>query len=276
LFSVAFHPNYAANGFLYVNYTDLKGDTAVARYTVSADPNAADPASAAILLSIPQPFANHNGGQLQFGPDGYLYIGMGDGGSGGNPQNNTPNLNSLLGKMMRIDVDAELGYGIPTDNPFVGDPAALPEIWASGLRNPWRFSFDRLTGNFTTIRSAARSPAATATGARIIRAWRASIFMQTFAPAGFGAHPKTPTDPGLPRSCWTPIFRSRPSARTKTEKSTWPASVRMPVQFFGSVRFRNPLQPTAGHPLPPHTTAAVAGAVGEDALFPASPTETYA
>lgn len=147
LFSVAFHPSYAANGLLFVNYTDLNGDTAVARYTVSADPNAADPASAAILLSIPQPFANHNGDQLQFGPDGYLYIGMGDGGSGGDPLNNAQNLNSLLGKMLRIDVDAGPPYGIPADNPFVGNPAALPEIWASGLRNPWRFSFDRLTGD---------------------------------------------------------------------------------------------------------------------------------
>jgi glucose/arabinose dehydrogenase len=147
LLSTAFHPNYAANGFVYVNYTDLNGDTVVARYTVSADPNVADPTSAAILLNIPQPFANHNGGQLQFGPDGFLYIGMGDGGSGGDPQNNAQVLGSLLGKMLRIDVDAGPPYGIPLDNPFIGDPAALPEIWALGLRNPWRFSFDRLTGD---------------------------------------------------------------------------------------------------------------------------------
>jgi glucose/arabinose dehydrogenase len=147
LFSVAFHPNFSVNGLIYVNYTDLNGDTVVARYAVSADPNVVDPASATILLNVPQPFANHNGGQLQFGPDGYLYIGMGDGGSGGDPQNNAQNLASLLGKMLRIDVDGGPPYGIPPDNPFIGDPAALPEIWALGLRNPWRFSFDRLTGD---------------------------------------------------------------------------------------------------------------------------------
>ncbi len=147
LLSLAFHPDYVSNGFLYVNYTDLNGDTVVARYTVSADPDVVDPASAVILLNIPQPFANHNGGQLQFGPDGYLYIGMGDGGGGGDPSDNAQSLNSLLGKMLRIDVNAGPPYGIPPDNPFIGDPAALPEIWALGLRNPWRFSFDRLTGD---------------------------------------------------------------------------------------------------------------------------------
>lgn len=147
LLSAAFHPNYVSNGFVYVNYTDLNGDTVVARYTVSGDPNLVDPASAVILLTISQPFANHNGGQLQFGPDGYLYIGTGDGGGGGDPSNNAQNLNSLLGKMLRIDVNAGPSYGIPPNNPFIGDPAALPEIWALGLRNPWRFSFDRLTGD---------------------------------------------------------------------------------------------------------------------------------
>ena len=147
LLSAAFHPNYVSNGFVYVNYTDLNGDTVVARYTVSGDPNLVDPASAVILLTISQPFANHNGGQLQFGPDGYLYVGTGDGGGGGDPSNNAQNLNSLLGKMLRIDVNAGPSYGIPPNNPFIGDPAALPEIWALGLRNPWRFSFDRLTGD---------------------------------------------------------------------------------------------------------------------------------
>ena len=147
LLSVAFHPNYVANGFLYVNYTDLNGDTVIARYRVSIDSNVVDPASAAILLIIPQPFSNHNGGQLQFGPDGYLYIGMGDGGSAGDPLNNAQDLGSMLGKILRIDVDADFPYGIPLDNPFVGNPNANPEIWALGLRNPWRFSFDRLTGD---------------------------------------------------------------------------------------------------------------------------------
>jgi len=147
LLSVAFHPNYVAKGFLYVNYTDLNGDTVIARYMVSVDPNVVDPASATVLLVIPQPFTNHNGGQLQFGPDGYLYIGMGDGGSGGDPLNNAQDLGSMLGKILRIDVDADFPYGIPFANPFLGNPNAKPEIWALGLRNPWRFSFDRLTGD---------------------------------------------------------------------------------------------------------------------------------
>ena len=147
LLSVAFHPDYAANGRLYVNYTDLEGATVVAGYQVSTDPNVVEAASATILITIPQPFSNHNGGQLQFGPDGYLYIGMGDGGSGGDPENHAQNLGSLLGKMLRIDVDTGPPYGIPPDNPFIGHPNARPEIWALGLRNPWRFSFDRLTGD---------------------------------------------------------------------------------------------------------------------------------
>ena len=147
LLSTAFHPDYASNGFLYLNYTDMNGDTVVARYSVSADPSAADPNSASILLTITQPFGNHNGGQLHFGPDGYLYIGMGDGGSGGDPQNNAQNLSTLLGKILRIDVDSGVPFTIPPDNPFLGNPGALGEIWALGLRNPWRFSFDRLTGD---------------------------------------------------------------------------------------------------------------------------------
>lgn len=147
LFSVAFHPDYPNNGFLFVNYTDTSGDTVVARYSVSSDPNTVDPTSAFIVLTVAQPFANHNGGQLQFGPDGFLYIGMGDGGSGGDPQNNAQTLDSLLGKLLRIDVNGVIPYSIPPDNPFIGDPVASEEIWAWGLRNPWRFSFDRLTGD---------------------------------------------------------------------------------------------------------------------------------
>ena len=147
LLSVAFHPNYSANGFFYVNYTDTGGDTVVARYSVSGDVNVADPGSASIILTVEQPFANHNGGQLQFGPDGLLYIAMGDGGSGGDPQNNAQNLEILLGKMLAIDVDGGVPYAIPPGNPFVGTPGARGEIWAYGLRNPWRFSFDRLTGD---------------------------------------------------------------------------------------------------------------------------------
>ncbi|MEJ2431322.1 MAG: PQQ-dependent sugar dehydrogenase [Deltaproteobacteria bacterium] len=147
LLSIAFHPSYESNGFFFVDYTDTDGNTVIARYTVSSDPNLADPNSASVILNITQPFQNHNGGQLQFGPDGYLYIGMGDGGSGGDPLNNAQNPNSLLGKILRIDVDGALPYAIPTSNPFVNDPGIRDEIWALGLRNPWRFSFDRQTGD---------------------------------------------------------------------------------------------------------------------------------
>ncbi len=147
LLSVAFHPDYETNGRFFVNYTDQKGNTVVAEYRVSEDPNRADPNSERVLLYIEQPAANHNGGQLQFGPDGYLYIGMGDGGSAGDPWGNAQNLHVLLGKMLRIDVDGGEPYGIPPDNPFVGQEGIPPEIWAYGLRNPWRFSFDRETGD---------------------------------------------------------------------------------------------------------------------------------
>jgi glucose/arabinose dehydrogenase len=147
LFSVAFHPDYAANGFLFVDYTDLNGDSVIARYSVSADPAIVDPGSAFVLLAVAQPFSNHNGGQLQFGPDGYLYIGMGDGGSAGDPFNNAQMPDTLLGKMLRLDVDGNPPYSIPPDNPLINDPAAREEIWALGLRNPWRFSFDRQTGD---------------------------------------------------------------------------------------------------------------------------------
>ena len=119
----------------------------IARYRVSANQSIADAGSAVIILTIDQPYSNHNGGQLQFGPDGYLYIGMGDGGSGGDPENRAQNLSDLLGKILRIDVNAGSPYVVPSNNPFVGTAGAKPEIWAWGLRNPWRFSFDRLTGD---------------------------------------------------------------------------------------------------------------------------------
>lgn len=148
LLSVAFHPHYKQNGFFYVDYTNLGGDTVIARYSVSgSDANRADTASAHILLTIAQPYSNHNGGQLQFGPDGYLYIGMGDGGSGGDPENRAQNLTSLLGKLLRIDVDSGDPYAIPPTNPFAQSSSARHEIWAYGVRNPWRFSFDRRTGD---------------------------------------------------------------------------------------------------------------------------------
>ncbi len=147
LLGLAFHPNYLENGYFYLNYTNTSGNTVIARYQVSANPNQANPLSATVLMTIPQPYSNHNGGHLAFGPDGYLYIGMGDGGSGGDPQNYAQNPQSLLGKMLRIDVNAGELYAIPDTNPFVGQNDTLPEIWAIGLRNPWKFSFDRLTGD---------------------------------------------------------------------------------------------------------------------------------
>jgi glucose/arabinose dehydrogenase len=152
LLSIAFHPHYAGNRFFFVDYTNTAGNTVVARYQRSAtDPGAADPSTGVILLTITQPFANHNGGQLKFGPDGYLYIGMGDGGSANDPMCNAQNDQSLLGKILRIDVDQNVNtppfYGIPNDNPFAAPGGGLAEIWAMGLRNPWRFSFDRLTGD---------------------------------------------------------------------------------------------------------------------------------
>jgi len=150
LLGLAFHPRYAENGFFYVNYTETSGPgtTVIARYQVSAaDPNRANPQSARVLLRVNQPFINHNGGQLQFGPDGYLYIGLGDGGSGGDPGNRAQNPAELLGKMLRIDVDSADPYGIPLSNPFRGRFGYRGEIWALGMRNPWRFSFDRVTGD---------------------------------------------------------------------------------------------------------------------------------
>ncbi len=158
LLGLAFHPDYANNGHFYVNYTTLVGGqlyTRVSRFSVSANPNAADPASELVLLQLAQPYSNHNGGDLNFGPDGYLYIGLGDGGSGGDPDKRAQNINDLLGKMLRIDVDggglapqcgSSANYTIPANNPFVGT-AGCDEIWAVGLRNPWRFSFDRQTGD---------------------------------------------------------------------------------------------------------------------------------
>jgi glucose/arabinose dehydrogenase len=143
LLGLAFDPAYSTNGFFYVNYTDRNGDTNVERYRVSTNANVADPASVKRILFVAQPFSNHNGGQLIFGIDGMLYIPLGDGGSGGDPQNNGQNRNALLGKLLRIDVGRGDPYAIPADNPFVNQSGARGEIWAYGLRNPWRIAFDR-------------------------------------------------------------------------------------------------------------------------------------
>jgi glucose/arabinose dehydrogenase len=148
LLGLTFHPKYAENGFFFINYTGREGNTVIARY--KAENNRGVAGSARIVMTIAQPYANHNGGMVEFGPDGYLYIGMGDGGAGGDPQNHGQNLGSLLGKILRIDVDnpsGNLPYGIPRDNPFVGREGVRPEIWSYGWRNPWRFSFDRSTGD---------------------------------------------------------------------------------------------------------------------------------
>ncbi|WP_412464892.1 PQQ-dependent sugar dehydrogenase [Flavobacterium mekongense] len=147
LLGLAFHPNYATNGYFYVNYTRAgDGATVIARYSVSSDPNIADASSGTVLLTVAQPFSNHNGGSIKFGSDGYLYIGMGDGGSGGDPGNRAQNISENLGKMLRIDVDSASPYGIPATNPYVGI-TGNDEIWGIGLRNPWKFSFNRLNGD---------------------------------------------------------------------------------------------------------------------------------
>lgn len=147
LLGLAFHPNYASNGYFFVNYTNTAGNTVIARYSVSANPNVAN-TTGTILMTIAQPFSNHNGGTIKFGPDGYLYIGMGDGGSGGDPGNRAQNISENLGKMLRIDVNSTTApfYTNPATNPYIGI-VGNDEIWAIGLRNPWKFSFNRLNGD---------------------------------------------------------------------------------------------------------------------------------
>ena len=146
LLGLAFRPDYRASGRFFVNYTRRPdGATVVAEYRVSADPNVAAPAET-VLLVVPQPYPNHNGGMVEFGPDGFLYIGLGDGGAGGDPGDRAQNTHELLGKILRIDVDRGAPYGIPPDNPFATG-GGRPEIFAWGLRNPWRFSFDRGGGD---------------------------------------------------------------------------------------------------------------------------------
>jgi glucose/arabinose dehydrogenase len=151
LLGLALHPEFVDNSILFIDYTDVDGNTQVVRYTISEDdPNLLDPDSAEVVISVEQPARNHNGGMLAFGPDGYLYIALGDGGRQGDPEGHGQNLGTLLGSILRLDVDSEPiggGYVIPEDNPFVLTEGARAEIWTYGLRNPWRFSFDRETGD---------------------------------------------------------------------------------------------------------------------------------
>lgn len=149
LLSMAFHPNHSDNGRFFVNYTRREdGATVISEFRVGADPDVAQQDSERVILTIGQPFSNHNGGQIQFGPDGFLYIGMGDGGAGGDPQGNGQDLATLHGSLLRIDIDNNDGnaYDVPEDNPFLDNPDARQETWAFGFRNPWRFSFDRCGG----------------------------------------------------------------------------------------------------------------------------------
>jgi glucose/arabinose dehydrogenase len=147
LLGLAFDPQYSSTGRFVVHYTDLQGNTRVSIFHVTADPDVADVASEQVVLAAQQPFENHNGGQIAFGPDGFLYIGLGDGGSGGDPQGRGQDLSDLLGSILRVDVQNSSSYTVPPDNPFVSRAGAAPEVWSYGLRNPWRFSFDRSTAD---------------------------------------------------------------------------------------------------------------------------------
>jgi glucose/arabinose dehydrogenase len=148
LLGLAFDPAYAENGRFVVHYSDVNGNTTVSAFRVAGDdPDRADPSSEVVLLTAEQPFDNHNGGQILFGPDGMLYIGLGDGGGGGDPGGRGQSLTDLLGDILRVDVRGGTGYTVPPDNPYVGRTDARPELWSVGLRNPWRFTFDPATGD---------------------------------------------------------------------------------------------------------------------------------
>jgi glucose/arabinose dehydrogenase len=147
LLGLAFHPGFADNDVAVVSYTDQAGDSVLSRLRMLADGSGLDPASEEVLLQVDQPFANHNGGHVLFGPDGFLYAGFGDGGMAGDPYVNGRNRQTLLGDLLRIEVGASGPYGIPADNPYADGSGGRPEVWASGLRNPWRFHFDRVTGD---------------------------------------------------------------------------------------------------------------------------------
>ena len=194
LLGLAFHPQYASNGRLFVRYTDPAGNGRVSEFHAGSNPDQADASSEAILLTIPHPnYGNHNGGRIAFGPDGYLYIGTGDGGSGGDPSNHGQSLATLLGKMLRIDVDhtsAGKGYAVPATNPFVGQAGALGEIFSYGLRNPYSFSFDRLAGDLwigdvgqDAWEEVDRAPASTGGGAGLNYGWSVMEGSHCYKPA---------------------------------------------------------------------------------------------
>jgi len=210
LFATAFHPDYATNGFFFVSYTNNAGDSVVARYEVSGDVDVANPASGVVLLTVDQPAANHNGGQIAFGPDGYLYFGLGDGGGFDDLPCHAQREDTLLGKLLRIDVDQNVGvppyYGIPPDNPFIGGGGLADEVWATGLRNPWRFSFDRVTGDLyigdvgqDDIEEVDRQPAAS-DGAENY-GWKVMEGTTCFDP-----DPIDPDCPGTTPSCFDPAL----------------------------------------------------------------------
>jgi glucose/arabinose dehydrogenase len=194
LLGLAFHPSYAENGRLFVRYTNPAGDLQISEFHVSSDPTRADATSERKILTIPHPsFGNHNGGRIEFGPDGFLYIGTGDGGSGGDPNNHGQSLNTLLGKMLRIDIDTTSGglaYAIPSGNPFAGQSGKRPEIWSYGLRNPYTFSFDRKTGDLwiadvgqNKYEEVDRALAATGGGGGINYGWRTMEGNHCYSPA---------------------------------------------------------------------------------------------
>jgi glucose/arabinose dehydrogenase len=147
LLGLAFDPEYASNGRFVVHYSNQVGDTHLSMFNVSSNPDLADPATERLILTADQPYDNHNGGQVLFGPDGFLYLGLGDGGSANDPEGRAQNLGDLLGSILRLDVHNGTSYAVPPDNPFVGQAGIQPENWSYGLRNPWRFSFDRATGD---------------------------------------------------------------------------------------------------------------------------------
>lgn len=191
LLGLAFHPRYASNGIFVVNYTDTDGDTRVATYRVSAEADRADAASEQLVISIDQPFSNHNGGQVSFGPDGMLFIGTGDGGSGGDPQGNGQDRSDLLGSLLRLEILDNGNAQVPASNPFAALAGMRPELWNYGLRNPWRFAFDRANGDLyiADVGQGLReevnvSTAATGTGKGLNYGWAAYEGTRCFGSPG--------------------------------------------------------------------------------------------